>query len=433
MIGGFEARYCRTPGRSQIRGAATLLGATSRFSSWKWLLSLKHKLSALYGCCLLGSLMFVVACVISLLSRGIGVALGALDSSVKILCRRPKVLAPRLFGRPHLGSNSSLIASCRSPRNFPASLTRLSPAQDQTSPHPPAFSALAKLTPDRRSGLYKLDLPFTQGQDVVGTIASIPNPNPSNLKLGERVWAPAGASFAEYTTASADKVVPMPEGVDPKDGVSMCTVALTAVTLVREAYAVKKGDWVLIRAAAGGVGLVLVQLCKHLGANVIATVSTEAKAELARENGADHVLLSTAESETNVKKINELSDGGVNVVYDGVGKDTWDEDFEVVRVGGTIVTFGNASGPVPAFSPLKLSPKCLKVTRPTLFPFIAKPEDFKRHAEEVSRLAKEGVLKFRVHKVYPFTEEGVRQTQIDITGRGTTGKLLIHVSGDEAK
>lgn len=268
---------------------------------------------------------------------------------------------------------------------------------------------------------------------MVGTVASLPNPNPSNLQLGERVWAPAGASFAEYTTAAADKVVRMPEGVDPRDGVSMCTVALTAVTLVREAYAVKQGDWVLVRAAAGGVGLVLVQLCKHLGAHVIATVSTEAKAQLARENGADHVLLSGVPSEENVKKINELSNGGVNVVYDGVGKDTWDEDFEVTRTGGTICTFGNASGPVPAFSPLKLSPKCLKVTRPTLFPFIARPEDFKRHADEVSRLAQQGVLKFKVHKVYPFSEEGVRQTQIDISGRGTTGKLLIHVSGDDAK
>lgn len=268
---------------------------------------------------------------------------------------------------------------------------------------------------------------------MVGTVASEPSPNPNGLKVGERVWAPAGASFAEYTVANVNQVVPMPEGVDPKDGVSMCTVALTAVTLVREAYAVKKGDWVLVRAAAGGVGLVLVQLCKHLGAHVIATVSTDEKAQLARENGADEVLLSTADSAENVKKINSLSNGGVNVVYDGVGKDTWDEDFEVTRVGGTIVTFGNASGPVPAFSPLKLSPKCLKVTRPTLFPFIARPEDFKRHADEVSQLAKDGVLKFKVHKVYPFTEEGVRQTQIDISGRGTTGKLLIHVSGDDSK
>lgn len=268
---------------------------------------------------------------------------------------------------------------------------------------------------------------------MVGTVASEPSPNPNGLKVGERVWAPAGASFAEYTTANVNQVVPMPEGVDPKDGVSMCTVALTAVTLVREAYAVKKGDWVLVRAAAGGVGLVLVQLCKHLGANVIATVSTDEKAKLAKENGADHVFLSSAPSEESVKKINDLSSGGVNVVYDGVGKDTWDEDFEITRVGGTIVTFGNASGPVPAFSPLKLSPKCLKVTRPTLFPFIARPEDFKRHAEEVSKLAKDGVLKFKVHKVYPFTEEGVRQTQIDISGRGTTGKLLIHVSGDDSK
>lgn len=266
---------------------------------------------------------------------------------------------------------------------------------------------------------------------MVGTVASVPGANPGGLSVGERVWAPAGASFAEYAVAAADKAVRLPAGVAARDGVSMCTAALTAVTLAREAYAVRAGDWVLVRAAAGGVGLLLVQLCAHLGAHVIATVSTHAKAALAQENGAHHVLLSTAPSADNVKKINELSGGGVHVVYDGVGKDTWDEDFEVTRVGGTICTFGNASGPVPPFSPLRLSAKCLKVTRPTLFPFIARPDDFRRHADEVSRLAQQGVLKFKVHKVYPFTEEGVRQTQIDITGRGTTGKLLIHVSGDD--
>lgn len=117
----------------------------------------------------------------------------------------------------------------------------------------------------------------------------------------------------------------------------------------------------------------------------------------------------------------------MHVVYDGVGADTWEEDFKVVRTNATIVTFGNASGPVPPFSPLKLSPKCLKVTRPTLFPFIATPDDFASLAKEVVDAVEKGAIKFAVHKVYPFTEDGVRQTQIDITGRGTTGKLLIQV------
>lgn len=123
-----------------------------------------------------------------------------------------------------------------------------------------------------------------------------------------------------------------------------------------------------------------------------------------------------------------MSEGkGVHAVFDGVGNDTWEENFNVVRTNATIVTFGNASGPVPPFSPLKLSPKCLKVTRPTLFPFIATAEDFATLAKDMMEVVSAGGIKFAVHKVYPFTEDGVRQTQIDITGRGTTGKLLVQV------
>lgn len=135
----------------------------------------------------------------------------------------------------------------------------------------------------------------------------------------------------------------MPEGVDPKDGVSWSTVGLTALALAKESYPVKKGDWVLIRAAAGGVGLVLTQIVKYLGGHVIGTVSSQDKAELVKSYGADLVLLSTDPSEDNVKKILEVTNGGVHGVYDGVGKDTWEEDFLVVRRKGTIVTFGNAS------------------------------------------------------------------------------------------
>lgn len=250
----------------------------------------------------------------------------------------------------------------------------------------------------RRSGLYKLELPFTQGQDVVGTIVTLPKAAHATalgeLKVGDRVWTPTGASFAEYATAPWWKVAPLPANVDPKDGVSMATVALTAVALVREAYAVKKGDYILVRAAAGGVGLVLTQLGKYLGAHVIATTSTKEKAELAKANGAEAVLLTSNSSEENVKEINRLSEGkGVHAVFDGVGADTWEENFNVVRTNATIVTFGNASGPVPPFSPLKLSPKCLKVTRPTLFPYIATPEDFATLAKEVTDVVAKGAVK----------------------------------------
>jgi NADPH2:quinone reductase len=199
-------------------------------------------------------------------------------------------------------------------------------------------------------------------------------------------------------------------------------------------------------------------LCKYFGANVIGTTSTPEKAELAKANGADHVLLTTASSEDNIAAIKKLTGKGVHVVYDSVGRDTWEEDFEVVRPKATIVSFGNSSGPVPAFEPLKLFAKALKVTRPTLGPFMVEPEDFARYATEIFDIVKKGGLKvnprstaliavaglislsdgspqtvsnrpqFSIYKVYPFTAEGVAQTQLDITSRSTTGKLIIHVS-----
>jgi NADPH2:quinone reductase len=136
------------------------------------------------------------------------------------------------------------------------------------------------------------------------------------------------------------------------------------------------------------------QLGKYFGANVIGTVSTPEKAALAKSNGADHILLTSSPSSENVSAILSLTGGkGVHAVYDGVGKDTWEEDFEVVRPKATIVTFGNASGPVPPFAPLKLSPKALKVTRPTLGPFIAEPEDFARYAKEIFEIVQKGGLK----------------------------------------
>ncbi|KAK8869993.1 hypothetical protein IAR55_000563 [Kwoniella newhampshirensis] len=277
-----------------------------------------------------------------------------------------------------------------------------------------------------RTGLYPKEYPYTVGIDVVGTLITTP-PN-FHLKPGQRVFSPASAAFAEYTVAASNRVALLPDDIDAKDGVSLATQGLTAIGQSKESYEVKKGDWVLVRAAAGGVGLLLVQIAKYLGANVIGTVSSESKAELVKQNGADHVLLSTADSAENVAEINKLSGGGVQVVYDGVGKDTWEENFEVVRRKGTIVTFGNASGAVPPFAPLKLTPKALKVTRPSVFSLINTAEEFEYYTSELVKIVRDGGLKFAVHKVYELTAEDVAQAQRDISGRGTTGKLLVHVS-----
>ncbi|WVQ78264.1 hypothetical protein IAT38_000349 [Cryptococcus sp. DSM 104549] len=282
-----------------------------------------------------------------------------------------------------------------------------------------------------RSGVYsKPSFPYTVGQDVVGTLLTTPKSSaiPFTIPVGATVYTPSGPSFTEYLVAPAARVAALPEGVDKKDGVSWATLGLTSLTLVKESYPVKKGDWVLIRAAAGGVGLVLTQVVKYLGGHVIGTVSSPEKAEQAKQAGADLVLLTTDDSKENVKKIVEATNGGVHAVYDGVGKDTWEENFEVVRRKGTIVTFGNASGPVPAFTPLKLTPKALKVTRPSVFSIVQTPEEFKEYTDELAEIITKGNIKFAVHKVYELTQEDVIQAQKDISGRGTTGKLLVHVS-----
>jgi NADPH2:quinone reductase len=258
-------------------------------------------------------------------------------------------------------------------------------------------------------------MPFTLGGGFVGTVVTLPASLPPatgslpQLALGQTVLTNAAGAFAEYAVAPAHQVAALPEDVDPKDGVHMTIPAFTAMYLVKESYAVQKGDWVLVRAAAGGVGLLLcqvscsactdlswltVQLVKHYGGRVIGTVSTEAKAKEAKAAGAEHVLLTTASSADNIAAIRDITAGkGVQVVYDGVGKDTWEENFEVVRKKGSIITYGNASGAVPAFEPLKLMAKCLKVSRPTLAVFIEEPEDFARYARWIFDAVKEGGLR----------------------------------------
>ena len=158
-------------------------------------------------------------------------------------------------------------------------------------------------------------------------------------------------------------------------------------------------------------------------------MSTQAKVDIVKQHGADHVLLSSDPSSQNVKKILELTGGkGVNVVYDGVGKDTWNENFEIIRRLGTIVTFGNASGAPPEFSPLKLSAKSLKVTRPKLDSLIDSAEEFEFYADKVFKAVSDGTLKTTVHKIYNFTAEDVAQAETDIASGGTTGKLIIKVA-----
>ncbi|GAA6009436.1 hypothetical protein JCM10207_003779 [Rhodosporidiobolus poonsookiae] len=291
-----------------------------------------------------------------------------------------------------------------------------------------------------RGGVYKPALPYILGNESAGTVVAVGEgvtAQSHGYSVGDKVAAyTSGGSFAEYALAKADKVVKLPGHLSTRQAATALTQGLTALTFVKEAHEVKKGQYILVQAAAGGLGLLLVQLAKHYGATVIGTTSTAEKAEIARKAGADHVLLygpdKWDEVVAEVYKITggEGIDRGVHAVFDGVGKDTFDVDFDLLRRKGTLVSIGNASGPVAPFAPLKLGPKNLKVLRPVLNQYVHTQEEFQTYATELFHLIEQGVLNLAVHGEYPLTTEGVRQTQIDITSRKTSGKLLVKVAGD---
>lgn len=287
-----------------------------------------------------------------------------------------------------------------------------------------------------RGGVYPRVTPFTLGQEAAGTIVSLPTSAEvlrsddykiRGFKEGARIAAYASSSFAEYVAVPWKDVHVIPEGVTTRQAAATVSQGLTALTFVKEAYPIKKGDWVLIHAAAGGVGLLLCQLASRMGANVIGTTSSPVKAEIAKKAGAAYVINYT---ETSVpEEVLRLTDGrGVEAIFDGVGASTWEDNFTSIRRKGTIVSFGNASGVVPPFSVLKLGPKNVTVCRPVVGNYVTEPSEFHQYASELFELVNSGQLDIAVHAEYPLTTEGIRQTQIDITGRGTSGKLVVKVA-----
>jgi len=277
-----------------------------------------------------------------------------------------------------------------------------------------------------RSGVYNPpSFPYILGREGAGTIAALGPNAPSDLTVGARVSYMGQNAYAEYTAATSTYVTTLPDSIDAKIGAAAPLQALTALTLIREAYAVQKGDWVLVTAAAGGVGLWLCQLLKAVGARTIATASTEEKRALAKQNGAEVVLGYYAEDrEQFVKKVLEITGGeGVHAVFDSVGKDTFDSSLAVVRRKGTMVSFGNASGPVTGFALARLSAKNVKLLRTTLFNYIATREEFLQYAKELWGFIERDGLNVKVHDVYPLEE--IKRATEDIEGRKTTGKLLL--------
>ena len=232
-------------------------------------------------------------------------------------------------------------------------------------------------------------------------------------------------SYAEYAAVPAEKLVRIPDGVDDENATAAMLQGMTAQYLVRDTYPLKSGETAVVHAAAGGVGNLLVQMAHNLGARVIATVSTEAKAAIARDAGADEVILySQKDFEVETKRV--MGGKGVDVVYDSVGKDTFLKGLNVLRPRGMMVLFGASSGAMPPLDPITLSQKgSLYLTRPSLGHYLLTTEELQERAHAVFKMIEDGKLNLRIGHRYPLSE--VQQAHRDLEGRKTTGKLLLKV------
>jgi NADPH2:quinone reductase len=274
-----------------------------------------------------------------------------------------------------------------------------------------------------RKGTYKAALPLTLGSEAAGTIEEL-GPGVNGFKPGDAVASVnVQGSYAEYALVPAAQLVKLPDGLTPEQGAAAMLQGMTAHYLAYSTFPLKAGDTCLVHAAAGGVGLLLTQMAARIGARVIATVSTEAKAALAREAGATETInYNEQDFEAEVKRI--TGGKGVDVVYDSVGKTTFDGSLNSLRPRGLLALFGASSGPVPPFDLIQLSGKgSLFITRPTLWHHIANRAELEWRAGDVLGWIKTGDLKLRMEHMYPLAEAA--QAQIDLEARKTTGKILL--------
>jgi NADPH:quinone reductase len=274
-----------------------------------------------------------------------------------------------------------------------------------------------------RTGHYKVPLPFVPGHEGAGTVTAV-SKDVTTVKVGDRVaYTGVLGSYAEYVAVPADRLVKIPQGVSERDAAAAMLQGMTAHYLSHDAFPLKKGQTALVHAAAGGVGLLLVQMAHNLGARVIGTVSTEEKAKLAREAGADDVILYTqTDFEAETKRL--TGGKGLDVVYDSVGKTTFDKGFNVLRPRGMMVLFGGSSGPVSPVDPLVLTQKgSLFLTRPSIMHYIITTEELQARAGAVLGMIKESKLKLRIQHTYPLAQ--AQQAHRGLEARKTTGKLLL--------
>jgi NADPH2:quinone reductase len=274
-----------------------------------------------------------------------------------------------------------------------------------------------------RAGLYPLALPAVLGSEAAGVVEAV-GPGVTEVKPGDRVAyaGPIGA-YSQERLIRAERLVPLPAEIGDRAAAAMMLKGMTAQYLLRRTCPIEAGDTVLVHAAAGGVGLIACQWARHLGATVIGTVSTEAKAALAREHGCDHPIVTSRESF--VARVKEITHSrGVRVVYDSVGKDTFEGSLDCLQPLGMMVSYGNSSGPVPPFSPLVLSAKgSLFLTRPTLMAYTARREELLATAAELFEVVRSGAVRVEIRQTYPLAEAA--QAHRDLEARRTTGSTVL--------
>ncbi|CAM1503301.1 Fc.00g080770.m01.CDS01 [Cosmosporella sp. VM-42] len=275
-----------------------------------------------------------------------------------------------------------------------------------------------------RTGLYKTpQFPITLGREGAGEVIAVSN-SVSGVKVGDRVvFMGTVGSYAQYSAVPAKDVITIPEGLSTENAVAGYLQGLTAWTFIREAGQVKPGQWVLVHAAAGGVGTLLVQMLRAVGAKIIGTAGSEEKCALAKKNGAGWTVNS---HEDVAAKVKEITGGhGVDVIFDGVGKATFDADLEMIALKGHLISYGNASGAVPPVNILTLGPKNVKLMRPFVNGYVADRADLEKYTTELFNLLKSDKVDVAIHKVYPLKD--VAQAHSDLEGRRTSGKLILKI------
>jgi NADPH2:quinone reductase len=303
--------------------------------------------------------------------------------------------------------------------------------EDVPEPQPKAGEAIVKVDAAglnfidvyQRSGLYKLDMPLTLGLEAGGTVTAV-GAGVTDVKVGDKVaYTGVPGAYAQFAAVPAARLVVLPQGVSTKQGAATMLQGMTAHYLATSTYPLKKGDTCLVHAAAGGVGLILCQIARLRGARVIGTVSTDEKAKLAREAGADEVILYTKQDFA--AEVKRLTNGkGLQVVYDSVGKDTWEGSLNCCALRGMIALYGQSSGPIGQIDPQILNAKgSLFLTRPSLFHYIATREELTQRAGELFGWIREGKVKLRMEFEFPLKDTAEAHRALE--GRKTTGKVLL--------